>query len=197
MRRSGGLRGPGMRRLAFLVIFGIVFCYLVLLPPSSDENPETDKVEWKSLLNSAIDNDVERVVSMHKSIWRLLKLSPAVEEELNDLVAKTNKQLQFNKYYKSSYYEEYSKVKPAKSSLSKDEYDKNHQRRLSELGLSSNAITELTVVLETAHRALYDPNAYLDPTYVKELAQALRVFFQDGPPKCCDEEMYKRAKNVE
>ena len=147
---------------------------------------------WKVVENSngaeevAISSDVERLVALHSLVWKMMRISPSVSEELCTLVAYVDKQLQFNKYHNQKGYEKSAQ----KSSLSKDNFDSKHAKRLESLGVSDNAKTELENVMEMLWRTLYDPNAYKDPSFDLELSQYLKILFENGPPKCCDESMY-------
>jgi hypothetical protein len=204
MRRSAvtGLRPGGNKKRAviFCSVFAAALFYLLFfhssesVSPPSSTTEQTEQANEQKKLEVAIGTDVERIASLHKMVWRMMKLSPQVEMELNTLATQTDRTLQSNKHFHPSYYESHSQNKPPKASLSKDDFENNHKRRFNELGLSKNAVTELTSVMETLWRTLYEPNAYLDPLFDKELSQNLKILFQDSPPKCCDEEMYKRAK---
>jgi hypothetical protein len=124
-----------------------------------------------------------------------MRLSPKVVDELNQKVMNVDMDLQNNKYHYPEYYQKNSQKKPEKSSLSKDIFDSKHLERFHMLGLSDNAKTELISIMELLWRTLYDPNAYQDPSFDKELSANLKTLFGDGPPKCCDDMMYVRASD--
>lgn len=124
-------------------------------------------------------------------------LSPRAETELNSLLNVTAANQQYNKIHNPDYFKEHMKTDFSKSSLSKDSYDSNHARRFQEhFNMSSSTVDELKVVMDLIWRVLYDPNAYKDPSYDKQKADKLAILFQNGPPKCCSEHLYKRAARL-
>jgi hypothetical protein len=164
-----------------------------------DSSPPTpvssaySELQSKKQIQSAIQTDTERLLSLHTTIWKIMRLSPFTIDELNELINKTNYHLQYNKYFHPDYYENNLGTEE-RSSGSKEAFDANHSRRFKQIGLSDAASSELQTVMNTLWRTLYDPNAYLDPSYDTVLSERLKILFEFGPPKCCSEQMYQRAK---
>lgn len=141
-----------------------------------------------SIPDNAIALDTQRLLALHATVWKLLKLSPTVQDELQQLVRTTNTPLYSHNLKQQQQHNQ--PHTPAATPTSRTEFLERHRQRLIAVGLSRNAVDELVEVLSAIWRGLYDPNAYQDPSFDADLAAASKVLFEHGPPKCCNDSLY-------
>jgi len=198
-------------RKLFIVVIFLFICGVFLLgyrasedAASVNEEPSTSSSGIPSSLDihlrEFVATDSQRLVALHGTIWNLLNLSPSAKLELNGLVNHTNSNLQWNKYKNPQQYnavgQQHLEDASQQQVLSKEEFESRHRRRLQQiLKVSDDTFSELEIIMnKVLWRTLYDPNAYKDPSFDLETSRRLKILFENGPPKCCNERMYERAK---
>jgi len=183
------------RRTTFLLLFIIFLVAFYFISQSIFQVPKKEESPSNKIIPEVIRIDNERLLAIHIPVCKAMGLSESAIDELNQIIIETNTRLQYIRHTEPEYFEEHSKILPPKSSLSREKYFSNHFDRFEKLGLSERTNQQLRMIMDTLYRSLNDPNAYQDPSYNQELAKNLRIF--QFPPKCCDNNLYVRAKHSE
>lgn len=135
------------------------------------------------------------LTAKHNEIWDLMSLTAPARNELNAVVLAVNAQMAANRARNPEVYDKVFKESKRKSDPTHDEYVKDHLNRWQLLGLSGGTQHELLQAAEFCWTALHDPTA---PLTAEELAKAeiIRKMMKDlgGPPPCCDENIFEKAK---
>jgi hypothetical protein len=131
----------------------------------------------------------------HDEIWDLMGLSRGVKDELNAVVLRVNTRMAENRGRNPEEYDKVFKESKRKETISHDEYVEDHLKRWQTLQLSAAAQKELLAAAEFCWTALHDPNAKLTAQQL-EKAEIIRRMMKDlgGPPPCCDENIFDKAK---
>lgn len=131
----------------------------------------------------------------HNDIWGLMGLSQPVRDELNAVVLQVNTLMTANRNRRPEEYDEVFKNSKRKENITHEEYIADHQKRWKTLGLSGTAQGELLAAAEFCWTALHDPDATLTDEQ-RKTADIIRTMMKElgGPPPCCDENIFEKAR---
>jgi hypothetical protein len=155
------------------------------VPGEVHEAPSPEKAPTLEERNQAL-------LQMHSEIWSLMGLSQKATEELNEIVVSINTKVHENEH---KYPEQFAKARAVKRSelpLTHEEYLASHKRRFELLGISRPTQQELIGALQFTWKALHDPAV---PEHRREAAIKIREMMKsmEGPPPCCDDNIFVRA----
>ena len=137
----------------------------------------------------------EELIAKHDEIWTLMGLSARVGHELNAVVLCVNAQMSANRDRNPEVYDRVFKDSKRTASVSREEYLSDHLRRWTLLRLSDEAQFELRQAAEFCWTALHDADLALSAPD-REKAQMIRRLMKElgGPPPCCDDQIFEKAK---
>ena len=142
---------------------------------------------------AAVEGDREQaLLKQHTEIWNLMELSPDAQKELNGIVAAVHKQMAKNKKERPEEMARLSEVKRA-TKPTFEEYMANHKRRFDALKISAPTQEELLAASEFTWNALHDPDVPADKRKAAETIRSM-MHSMNGPPPCCDDNIFERAK---
>jgi hypothetical protein len=141
-----------------------------------------------------IRSDAE-LTAKHNEIWDLMGLSHPVRDELNAVVLRVNRQMAANRSVRPEEYDRVFRESKRKENIDHDEYVADHLKRWDLLQLSAPAQQELLGAAEFCWTALHDPDAPLTADE-RQKAEIIRTMMKElgGPPPCCDENIFEKAK---
>jgi hypothetical protein len=162
---------------------------IVLLAACNSSSPKPDPELQKR-------NDA--LVKQHNDIWALMGLSQKAKDELNGIVVAVNSQVAKNK---KEHPEMMAKIGEPKrtdhAKMTREDYLKAHKTRFDKLKISDATQKELMAGAEFCWAALYDKDAasrFNDEQrkVAKTIADMMKQL--SGPPPCCDDNIFERAK---
>lgn len=143
-------------------------------------------------LKVSVEQRNAELVQKHTEIWNLMGLSDHAKAELNGLVVAINTQMDTNRREKPDAYAEAATVQRAPGEQTHDEYIANHRKRFDALGISQPTQAELLGAAEFVWSALHDPAVPASQRVTAEKVQAMMKAL-NGPPPCCDDNIFRRA----
>lgn len=153
--------------------------------------------EAKAMPAASVDRRNKDLLKQHTEIWGLMGLSKKAQDELNGIVVSVNKQIAKNKAEHPDECARVADVKRADHPLNHEEYVANHKKRFDFLKISEPTQKELFGAAEFVWGALHAPDASKKYTAEqKKTAGILRDMMKkmNGPPPCCDDNIFARAK---
>jgi hypothetical protein len=135
------------------------------------------------------------LTAKHNEIWDLMSLSLPVRDELNAVVLRINARMTENRARNPEEYDAVFKESKRQENIDHATYVADHLKRWQTLGLSETTRTELLAAAEFCWTALHDPSARLSAAELQK-AEIIRTMMKDlgGPPPCCDENIFEKAK---
>jgi hypothetical protein len=146
-----------------------------------------------SVPDPSVEARNQALVVQHTQIWQLMELSDAAQKELNGVVVAVNRQMAKNKEAHPEAFASAATVKRSGGKLTYDQYMANHKRRFDFLKLSEATQGELLAAATFVWRALHDRDVPEDKRKVAETIKNMMIQLE-GPPPCCDDNIFERAK---
>lgn len=155
---------------------------ILALPACSHESTEDRPSERSAAL-----------VQQHDEIWNLMGLSKPARDELDKIVLSVNGQIEHNKAAHPEAIAAAKDVVRAQGEMTHETYVASHKQRFDRLGISAPTQTELLGAADFVWSALHDPSVPAEKRQVAEKIQAMMMKALNGPPPCCDDNIFLRA----
>ncbi len=130
----------------------------------------------------------KKLLQQHTEIWKMMGLSEPAQKELNAIVVGVEGALEKNK---QAHPELFGKEPKRAKQPTHDEYMAAHKKRFDALKISAATQKELLASAEFVWKALHDPAVAPKD---KEVAMKIKDMMKMGPPPCCDDNIFEKAK---
>ena len=154
------------------------------------------------LKQASVTNDsksTKELLKQHAQIWDLMNLSKNAKNELQQTVENVNNSIQTNYKNDQSFMKQFKEPnRTNKNGLTQKNFLDNHMKRFNMLGLTNDTKNELISAANWTWNVLYDKDSHssISKEDIKR-AEILKQMMNElnGPPPCCDDNIFIKAKN--